>query len=264
MFCCRCLKCSDYNNDYYIQIICLINFIQNIIYLGAFLLFSTEYKPFSYRIIISPLCFLISCGVAGLIFLITKIMQYKKKDNHFHNCDAGLFMFGLTFFKVIFYLGIWTLFKEYNWFRKKFGYFIYEDDFFNSIAKVYAVYFSFSILYYLSIYFYILKNKSVNNISFIIISIIYTGIATLIFHLIKGKLPYIYWLIIACFFESITFNLGFGLAYCRELEKNNPFWNVLHIEIYKFYPIYFPCALAMSIILLVIGIIIAIISSCCL
>ena len=100
------------------------------------------------------------------------------------------------------------------------------------------MYFSFSVVYFLTLGVYLLLKKL--NFFFIIFSgLFYIFIELLIVYYILnfGKLLIFYGLI-TCFVEFLLFNIGFAITFCRKIIKYWSFaWIALHIEIHSLYPI---------------------------
>ena len=155
----NCFKCCDYNNYDYIYKSCLVHFFQYLLYLGALLIIFIDYNSFSFKLKIQISFFYIVCLSSGFIFIITKIMQCKKADRSNCKIIAIIFILGISFFKGVFFLGIWSIFED-NFYKGKNNSFIYDKIFLKSISKVYILYFSFSIIYYLSLF---ISRKIIKN-----------------------------------------------------------------------------------------------------
>ena len=247
----KCFRCDmKFTSNAYILI---LFFIRNLIYFGVFLFFFVNYETFSLKIINYPDYFLISYLIGGFIFLITKLFQCK--DNHRGFCVPAVLWFGISIFKFCFYLGIWPIIQN--------GYYckyiecdlssIYlSDDIFEKAAVIYIVYFSFSIIYYLTLTFHLLISHKPKAFLFILFGLFDICIANLVLlYITKNYEIFIYGLI-ACSYEFIFFNLGFGIYHCLKIEdKKNWLWKALLIEIFSLYPVLLILSIPSVILLLI-------------
>ena len=240
---------ADYNK-YKIQRICFVYFLQNLFYLFI-LLFIFEREEFRKYIKFIfdnyPTIFISSCFISGAIFLIIKYIQCKSKKYR-NRFVFFIFILCLTFFKAVFYFQMWALiynvlfgdiYKIIDNFLNKYDHL--EDEVLNNGKKVYFTYFSFSAVYHLTLCFFLLKKGLVNSLWLFLFGLIYLCPGNIYLYYINymDNYNYIYGIVI-CLFEILYFNLALNLALFRNaLDNSNVFWNFIHIEIYKIYPILF-------------------------
>ena len=237
------LSCFDgYNrpNDYHFELTGIINVIYYFICLGVLLIVFIDYDNFTLQPKMHIAFFYGSWGVVGIFFVIPKYMQYRRNyDNNFIPIVSTIIIY---IFKIIFCFGFWSNFELYENEEEKFS---YNEKDPRTIALFYLIYFIFGIIYYLTITIFIIKQKAINFLWFFIIGFIYVGLSTLIIYLISKDNDkyeddtYIVGLIFYSL-EVIFYNFGIGLSYCRKVlnEYLTP-WNILHIEIYRIYPLLF-------------------------
>ena len=252
-----CCEYCDILNDYYIELSCIINIIQYFIYLGVFLLYFIDYSNFSFKRIISEEFYFFTCIGGGLIFLITKCIQCK--DGTSNSFIPILFMLGLTFFKGIFFFGVWQPFYKYNDdiydpddnYNNNNNYnYGYKDEsklyfmfafFFDKsqIVIIYLAYFIFSIIFYSTLALFICLKHVLNFCWFLAIGFIYIVIASLVLQFFnKNNGESNAFDLFLFILEIIFYNSGLGLSYCRGVLSHYEIaWNVLHIEIYRLYPL---------------------------
>ena len=138
-----------------------------IIYLLLFLLIFIDYSDFSFKKKISSVLFYFAILIAGIIFLIIKITQCsKERDSYDCDCCGYFFILILSLCKAIFLLGIWTLFKN--------------NEIFKKVNLLYLSYFIFSFLYYLTLTIFLITKKAFYFFWFFIFGIIYADLTTLI------------------------------------------------------------------------------------
>ena len=241
-----CLDIFDFQNDYDLEISCIFNIIQIIMQLLLFLSTFVDYSDFSFKKKIPSILFYIAIFIAGIIFLIIKIVQCSK-ENDSYNCDCcGYFsILVLSSCKAILFLGIWTLFDD--------------KDIFKNAFLLYLSYYIFSLLYYSTLTVFIYHNHS-NFFWFFIFGFIYVGLATLIIYLITKNNKITNYGLNIFILEVVFYNFGLGIAICRGVLQGNEFiWKVLHIEIYRLYPLLVLCSIPLIIFAIIIGVILC----CC-
>ena len=250
--CCNCLKnmveclltCLDnfdYENKYNLEISSICNIIQNIIYLFLFLLIFVDYSDFSFKKKISSVLLYITIFITGIVFLIRNIIQ-GSKENDSYDCDCcGYFsILVLTFCKAIFLFGIWTIFENNVIFKK--------------VNLLYLSYFILSFLYYFTLTIFLITKKAFNFFWFLIFGFIFVGLATLIIYLITENNEITIYGLIIFILEIVFYNFGLGIAICRGvLNGKEIIWKVLHIEIYRLYPLLILCSIPAILIVIIIG-----------
>ena len=222
-----CCNSFDLYNNYKMEISFLIYLIQNIIYLSIFLFFFLDYNDFSFKLMISPAFFIISGIFGGIIFLIIKRKQCNDEEDCLSSYWVSIFfLIGITFCKIIFLLGWPSLaFDDYNQRLK-------------NVAKIYLIYFLFSIIYYFTLTLYVCTKNCMNYLLFLLIAVIYIAIESLIIYFIS-LVEILLSIIIVCSLEVILLYIGIGLALCRKvLDNETEILNSLHIEIYRLYPLF--------------------------
>ena len=233
---CECCRCEiEFNSKSYILILFVI---RNLISLGVFLSFFVSYKPLYLKILPYTEYFLITYLVGGFIFFVVKYIQFNNNNSGF--AIPALLWIGISIFKFCFYVGILQVI-DIHYFYDFFHYywFSFSTEFLENAAIIFIVYFSFSIIYYLTLTFHLIIDHEVKAFLFILFGIIDISIANLVLVYITKNYIFIYGLIF-CSYEFISFNLGFGIYYCSEIEdKMNWLWNALLIEIFSLYPILF-------------------------
>lgn len=229
------LKClDDFNrpNNYHFELASIFNLIYFFICLAALLIGFIDYKDFTFKPIIHLGFFYGSWLVAGIVFIFAKLFQYRR--NYDHDLLAVVFAILLYIFTFIQFFGIWTIPEMELEFEEKTS---------RSVVLLYLIYFIFGIVYYFTITMFTIKKKAINFSWFFIIGFIYVGISTLTLYLIsKNNEKYTSDIeisgLILYIMEVTFYNFGIGLAYCRDvLNEYQTSYNVLHIEIYKIYPI---------------------------
>ena len=207
-------------------------FIRNLIFLGVFLFLFVKNEQFQF--IISPEIFFISCIIGGFFFLLTKIIQYN--TDSYELTSPLVLWIGISFFKAIFYFGIWSILKGNIYINIKNQPFTFDENFQINATIVYIIYFSYLIIYFftLSIFLFI----DTKNSFFIVftLGLIYTGIAIVISYSIDSNI--LIYVTIVCSLGFFLFNVGFGICHCKNVINNMNFvWNTLLIEINSLYPI---------------------------
>ena len=211
----------------------IINYIGSMINLAIFLIIFVDYDDFSLRLIISPIIFFITCAITGVLFLITKCLQFKNFAYNNKQFFPVFFLIEIFVFKNIFVYGIWSslniiTFKSYKYY--------YDNEFLKLLAKIYLMYFIFTIYYY-TIISAMSRNNKFNIFCFILIGIVCAFVASFIIFFFSLEASI--FTLIVCLAESFLLTIGICIALCRDvLDSNYASWNALNIEIYKLYGIF--------------------------
>ena len=227
------LGSCDRPNNYHFELTSILNLIYHFICLVILLILFIDYTEFTFRPLI-PFGFVAgSWIVAGIVFIITKMLQYRV--NYEQDLLHIVFTVILYIFLFIQFFGFWSLTTSDG--------ISYAENYGKILVQTYISYYIFGILYYSTIGIFIVKKKSINFLWFLIIGFIYIVITGLAFYLIiKGNDNYessdFFIGLMYYIFEVVFYNFGIGLAYCRNvLSEYHTSWNILSIKIFQIYPL---------------------------
>ena len=228
----NCFKRFNRSNVYHFELISIINLMNYIIWLAIFLIFFIDYSDNTFKGILPLSIIYINILVVGVVFVLTKFIQYKK--NYENKVIPIIFIIILKLYLPTFFLSYFSYYEI-----GKEGFEI-EDS--KTINLIYVTHHIFSIIYCLTVTIFIVKEKAINFLWFYIIGFIYAIIATISTYYISKNGQYrkdgaVGVGAILYFSEIISFNSGIGIAFCRKaLDENYIAWSILHIEIYSIYP----------------------------
>ena len=221
----------DNENYVYFKItqILFIFLFQNILYLILFLYYN--YSSFEHRekteedIII---CIGVLGPTGGIAFDMVKYKQYKndefiKDNNHFATTIFFLFITCTkTAIHALYYIICYNLSDLI----------IINPELDSLITLILPV------IYYITLILFVYFKKGVINYAFfLLIGVIYIIILNLILFILSSSNDLISGLILSCL-EIFAFNIGLSLANnINVLKSDSIIWNVIHIEIYRLYPI---------------------------
>ena len=165
-----CWKCfdncccnSEQSDEAGISIIFL--FLQQLLYIAIFFFLFID-SNINFKPIIPIEIFIAVCLFGGYLFISVKAIQFKCVERKSVTLPLIFFLL-FSGFKGCLYFGFWCLFNK--------GYkfviyepFQYNEEFFADILKIYMMYFSFSVVYFLTLGIYLLLKKL--NFFFIIFS----------------------------------------------------------------------------------------------
>ena len=112
----------------------------------------------------------------------------------------------------------------------------------SQIVIFYLTYFIFSIIFYSTLTLFICLKKSINLGLFCLFGLIYIVIASVVLFSIKKDVLIFVFDLILFILEIFFYNTGLRLSFYRAiLSHNENAWDILHIEVYRLYPLLFLC-----------------------